>query len=545
MNRKQLSALKARLKKEVADKKHNVLEVLERLVDDKSPKINEIYLLIGRIKSAERKWNADLITEQEYAVKENKIAKEILDFIGGLEINDIESRDIEIGEELQRKSFYSPSGLAVKPIDEALRVCIGLIQDASILRVIGIGRQDKVEYNNIQVMDDYYRAIEERIKKEKENVFHYRRITTQDLKSRFQEHIENSLELSEQNKNVVEVVLRENLYLALTYVIVDQKAMMVNLYTRDEVGIKDNTMVFWSTDYEIIKYFAQHFDDAWRNEEHKETIVSQLHNFRRILPVDAGLSKDLRRIRWNIRRLPRRSLQKQYAKRQLEVMADNIESARFGSLQVRYRKDNENLSNYFRWYMDKLDRYGEYHTISCLEFWENIVDPIRFLRRNKLALERRAKIVRYYLVDDSRLSDGTYIERHQKILKKNFDLFRRHPNYYFAILPVEDYESEIDDYQNFALWKNEQNGALFIPNSHSSPKFTSIIFFGADDLIENSIEEVAELTKAQESLNDIKERMIEFHQEDNKDEFVAFLKKCGIDPDMYFKEFRKRDYTKI
>jgi len=355
------------------------------------------------------------------------------------------------------------------------------------------------------------------------------------LKPKFLKHLQNCLISAEynDNNNSAEIVLRENLELVMTYIIIGQEMIVLKPYTSDEVGVNDNTKTFYSEDKETIKYFTKLFKEAWQNEKNSGTIISSNFKLEGILPIDKDILNDINWIKSLISDIPDNSLQKEYVRNRLKGLVRDIESAKKGVLRLK----NESVSSYFYFYMGRLEKKGSYDTISCLKFWREIVESNRFLRKNKSALDRGAKISRYYLIDLNKLDDKEYIKDNSKILNGNINLSNSYEHYEFTVLPVEDYKSKIEEYMNFALWQNNDNAVLFIPDPYSYG--TNLFFFGKNDLIENTLEDIEELSEANESLKYISDLSRDFYSKsfdsfNNNEEcshkkLVDFLEACEID----------------
>ncbi|MFK8101881.1 MAG: hypothetical protein AB8G15_05135, partial [Saprospiraceae bacterium] len=361
-----IEAVKSELKIILNERLEDCFDVLSTIIKKDIVAYNEFVQLRSNATRIGKQYYLTEIDYEQYNREMSKLTNGILGYIDNISISDIEMGSFD-KDKLPPISKIKPNsvGLLLGDFDVELKKVIDLIDSAEIIRAIGFGRQYKIEGNTLPVVEKYYNAIEDRLsRKANGKAFHYRRITVQKLEERFREHIKKCFRNVRGSSNECGMVFRENLYLSLRYLVIDDKKMILNLYTRDNVGIQDNRMLFHTEDKSIIEYFITHFDDAWDNERYKGNVINTEEDFERFIPVNEKLYENLDKIKRHIREIYNNSITSIHANSYLTDTVSQTEHLRFNYLVVKHKKKNSELENIFRWYMENLNEDCSYKTLS-------------------------------------------------------------------------------------------------------------------------------------------------------------------------------------
>lgn len=152
-------------------------------------------------------------------------------------------------------------GMYPTDADAGMGMILPKIKTCQTLRIVGLGRQDVIEKLNNDVAKEYLHAIEKRIRKDDHLVL--KRITGGDINPIFEKHLSKILELSDQNDHEVEIIIQNSLQAYLTYVIVDDSFLIVNISTAVTKKIIDAKLNFYTYNKEIIDGFTDHFEQLW------------------------------------------------------------------------------------------------------------------------------------------------------------------------------------------------------------------------------------------------------------------------------------------
>ncbi len=156
--------------------------------------------------------------------------------------------------------------------EEAMLKLIGAISDAEQIRIIGTGRQDVVERmrDKNKIVKKYLGQLEKRIRLKKYLVF--KRITSDSINPSFLTHLETCLEYGVKNNHEVGISLVDDIEIAMTYVIVDDRIVVFNLYNKYSEEVSDSSLDFFSTNKLIIRQFIEHFEGYWSKDSIKSRI---------------------------------------------------------------------------------------------------------------------------------------------------------------------------------------------------------------------------------------------------------------------------------
>ena len=466
------------------------IEKLEEVLNHNTGIMNDLFLVLGRFSSLKRKVNQKVISFDQEEIERNKIRISLLDIIDNIKEDDLndfaslKAEILDINEGIDDYPFYSFEGLQVGNFIEIMQEAINLIQNATYLKVIGSARQDLMAITDVPLMEKYLAAIETKLLDEKPgSPFYYRRITTQNLKSKFLDHIVNCFEISEKTGNQAEVVLEQDIDLTVTYFIIDDKMLVFNLYTTIDIGLKDNTMLLKSTDVEVINQFSKHFQEAWDAARYKELVIDNLEQFNLVIPVKKSIYKKMEKIRSCLRSIPNNSIRMDHAHREIEQTCSRIIGLMKYSLNIEHKLANGKLLSVFYRYINELTDGGSYEVLSFYEFWKNLSDLDTFIISHENALVRGAKILRIYVIDNNKIKNKSYYEKHTDIIKKNLLLQKKYNNYEFKILFSNNYKELLDLYENFGIWEQGSEKIVFFPE-HDTPEYpigkTSLYFINDD-----------------------------------------------------------------
>jgi hypothetical protein len=136
---------------------------------------------------------------------------------------------------------------------------VGLVENASVIRVIGRARQDQLSRPESPQFN-YLKATEVAVKSGSLKV--YRRITGTELKPAFQQHLARLLE-NQQAGHIVQIAAIPEIDAMISYQTFDSTAAIIGVETAAVPGIRDSTIVFLTHRSDIIEALTAHFDSAW------------------------------------------------------------------------------------------------------------------------------------------------------------------------------------------------------------------------------------------------------------------------------------------
>jgi hypothetical protein len=145
-------------------------------------------------------------------------------------------------------------------------IVVGLVENATVIRVIGRARQDQLSSPSSRQVD-YVKATEAAARSGHLRV--YRRITGAELKEQFRDHLFRLLDVDVKGTGqIVEVAIVPNIDAMVSYQAFDRTAALIGIETAPVPGIRDSTVVFLTYQKEIIEALVAHFDSAWAGLDH-------------------------------------------------------------------------------------------------------------------------------------------------------------------------------------------------------------------------------------------------------------------------------------
>lgn len=162
----------------------------------------------------------------------------------------------------------------ITAVDEGSRFAATRIGLANHVRIVGTARQEVV--NETSAAAEYLVATENRAKSEKP--FSYLRITSSTLSSSFRQHLSSMLRLSRHKEGKrIEVAVDGQMNASISYMIFDGKELLLIVDNTVFGSVRDNRIMIWSCDRDIVKAFSDHFDHAWGRIPKKCTTAAQLN----------------------------------------------------------------------------------------------------------------------------------------------------------------------------------------------------------------------------------------------------------------------------
>lgn len=184
-------------------------------------------------------------------------------------INDVQESQESVHSDLL-------NGFKVITPDEGSKFAAQLMEDVTITRIIGTARQDSIDKQKHEVASKYWTSCEKRFSKNKHVI--YKRITSTQLTPAFKNHLSKCFTEAEKNNHNIGVALIDNIDLVLSYQVFDDKGILLIVDNVRVEGLKDNALMFWSTNPITIRTFTKHFDNAWS----KLTPISNNQTFSQI-----------------------------------------------------------------------------------------------------------------------------------------------------------------------------------------------------------------------------------------------------------------------
>lgn len=448
--------------------KDEFLPEIKNIVDERD--YNEIEALSIKLSSdfhtTRNNDRRDTFSREEVQRSYSKITFGIIDLINHVNTS-IEKKDIIT------KNNFNSGFIRIDP-KKAMELAAEKIKNSQSMKIIGIGRQNLVEenaHNNNHVIE-YYKAIQERFKSipETGRPFHVKRITQHELKDKFENHLKKCFEIIDEdgNNNKYEIVLYGDLSITYTYYIIrpcndkDEIFLFLTLNTTDfNTDIRDNTLVFYTNDVEIINQFNRHFDQFWNIEGQKGRVIKNLSDFGRYIPFKKEIYPKYKDIKNFIKRVPNDSVREIHLEREIEIFHGRLEKLDRCFMEYTHANRNQRISNCFTDYIKDLGKGKKYYkALSVRNFWETHCDIIEFLEQQKISLENNdARIERIYLVDSKEIEQENNSKAERNIaegaaIRENYSQHITYPNFSFSILFSTD-EKEIPRRKNYAIWANE------------------------------------------------------------------------------------------
>jgi len=134
------------------------------------------------------------------------------------------------------------------------------VGSAKLVRIVGTARQDVL--TEVSAASDYLRATEGRVASGQP--FSYLRITSSGLSASFRSHLLTLLQAAKGKVGVrVEVALEERMDASVSYMIFDDLELLLIVDNTVYGSVRDNRLMIWSRDVDVVKAFSDHFDHAW------------------------------------------------------------------------------------------------------------------------------------------------------------------------------------------------------------------------------------------------------------------------------------------
>lgn len=147
------------------------------------------------------------------------------------------------------------------------------IQSANRVRIVGTARQDVLE--EVIEAADYLHATEERVTSNKP--FSYLRITSATLSTPFRQHLSRLLQAPKAKPGIrVEIAVEERMDASISYMIFDNDELLLIVDNTIFGSVRDNRLMIWCRESDIVKAFTDHFDNAWNRLPNKCTTKAQL-----------------------------------------------------------------------------------------------------------------------------------------------------------------------------------------------------------------------------------------------------------------------------
>ena len=188
-----------------------------------------------------------------------KSGRENLEAALGPACNKLRTAIAELGD------YSRPNGrigrvTIITTVDDGSKYAAERVRSAKVVRVVGTARQDVLA--DVSAASEYLRATEERVVSGQP--FSYLRITSSRLSASFRSHLLTLLQAAKGRKGVrVEVALEERMDASVSYMIFDDTDLLLIVDNTVYGSVRDNRLMIWSRDVDLVKAFSDHFDHAW------------------------------------------------------------------------------------------------------------------------------------------------------------------------------------------------------------------------------------------------------------------------------------------
>jgi hypothetical protein len=146
-------------------------------------------------------------------------------------------------------------------IDEGSRFAADRVKEARVVRVVGTARQDVVGTAGTAAADAYLKATETRFASGQPLV--YMRITSPRLTARFKQHLIQLFDFSRSTTAVKFEVAISELDPAVSYMVFDENGVLLVVDNTILGPVRDNQLMLWSAEPDVVRAFKNHFDQAW------------------------------------------------------------------------------------------------------------------------------------------------------------------------------------------------------------------------------------------------------------------------------------------
>ncbi len=138
---------------------------------------------------------------------------------------------------------------------EKLRKC-------SITRIVGTARQELLRSVNGKYAKKYLDIIEKKLRGNK--YFVCKRVTSYTITSEvFKEHLKKCIDITDNNKNLFEVIYVNQFDFNISYQIFDDTGLLLIVDNLTNRGYLDNSIGLWTENKEIIQLLINRFDYGW------------------------------------------------------------------------------------------------------------------------------------------------------------------------------------------------------------------------------------------------------------------------------------------
>jgi len=174
-------------------------------------------------------------------------------------------------------SSIRPAGLksevtVLTNVNEGSKYAADRVKASNLIRVIGTARQDVLD--EVSEASDYLRATEERASSEK--AFSYLRITSPVLSTSFRHHLLKLFQVFKTKQGGrIEIALESRMDTSVSYMIFDDEELLLIVDNTVFGSVRDNRVMIWSRDRDVVKAFSNHFDHAWNRIADKCITKSQ------------------------------------------------------------------------------------------------------------------------------------------------------------------------------------------------------------------------------------------------------------------------------
>lgn len=161
----------------------------------------------------------------------------------------------------------------ITTVNDGSKYAAERVGSANLVRIVGTARQDVLA--EVSAASDYLRATEKRVASGPP--FSYLRITSSSLSLSFRHHLLTLLQASKGKTGVrVEIGLEERMDASVSYMIFDDHELLLIVDNTVFGSVRDNRLMTWSRDVDLVKAFSDHFDHAWNRLPTKCTTKGQL-----------------------------------------------------------------------------------------------------------------------------------------------------------------------------------------------------------------------------------------------------------------------------
>jgi hypothetical protein len=335
------------------------------------------------------------------------------------------------------------------------------ISDCSYVRAIGTAKQDYSENIANENINSYLEETLRRVKKQKP--IKYRRITSLDLKEKFLKHLVDILAEKQDGVDYdLKVMLLDDFIPAYTYLIVDERFLMLSLNYSDQTHYSRH---YYTENKTIIWNFIEHFKSVWRKEEKSNKTIDNPDNLIYYFNYRRRIQEYLDGVKSAIKSFPSYSTYAQeHAVEEIRQTMERFQGLAKKELEVVHTIANGNLLKLFCIYLDNLKKNDTYTTITFYDFWVSILERGRrdpdFMGKNEKALINGANIKRILIVkhdidDQNRENDNfSYSCNVNTIIAKNIKLMTNPAikgDYDFKIYFSQEHDDLRREYYNFAI----------------------------------------------------------------------------------------------